>query len=90
MAAEPVIISFREKARDIRQRECQHHTIEIDESRWEITCADCGEILNPIWWLLRLAREERVKQFQVDTLNEYIANRTRVKCRHCGKFTPIS
>ena len=71
---------------------CRHlHTV-VDERLAEVTCRDCGEKLSPLWVLARLANEDdRLRNAWAD-MRVQIASmkeRTRVKCRHCERFTPV-
>lgn len=71
---------------------CRHlHTL-VDERAAEVTCADCGEKLNPIWVLTQLATEDRILRDRWAAMRaevRLLGERTRVKCRHCSQFTPI-
>lgn len=78
----------------LRGTKCSHLyvTYLIDESSAEVECGQCGEKLNPMWVLRRLANEDRrfaeaheTYQDEMRRLNE----RSRAKCEHCGKMTRI-
>ena len=65
----------------------------IDDSAAEVECSKCGTKLNPMWVLKQLAAHDRryhegQKRYQDEMarLNE----RSRTKCRNCGKMTRIS
>ena len=71
---------------------CQHKRVEVDELLAEVTCRDCGEKLNPIAVMVRMAQEEsrlgrriaELKQLQVD-----LEKKQRTICKHCGRTTPV-
>lgn len=65
----------------------------VDERAAEVECGRCGEKLNPMWVLNRLAREETHWHRQREAYHErlkQLEKRTRTKCYHCGQMTPIS
>ena len=71
---------------------CRHMRAEVDERLAEVTCRDCGEKLNPIWVLMQLATEDRILHDRWAAMRaevRLLGERTRVKCRHCEKFTPV-
>lgn len=72
---------------------CSHGQFLVDESKAEVECGKCGEKLNPMWVLARLAGDdtkfhEAAKRYQEEMkrLNE----RSTTKCNYCGKMTRIS
>lgn len=73
--------------------ECKHLHSVVDEELAQVTCKDCKVKLNPIWVLMRLAREEsRFKERRESlqkTMDEWKL-RSRTKCTNCGKMTSIS
>jgi len=72
---------------------CQHVHVEVCEKEAEVTCRDCKVKLNPIWVLMRIATDDRVLVDRWAGMKAEIrlmGNRTRVKCRHCEKFTPVT
>jgi hypothetical protein len=78
---------------EVGQRPCFHERFVVDGDKAEVECADCKEKLNPMWVLSRLAqRDHRFHEAhhryheQMKRLDE----RSRTKCRYCGKMTPIS
>lgn len=84
------VVSFNEKKKEFNQ--CKHRNILIDEELWLIECSECHEKLDPIKYLLKLAREENQIQYKINELNkkaETIKNRLRTKCQHCGRMTNI-
>jgi len=75
---------------------CEHNRVIVDEDLWLIECAKCGERLDPIQYLVDLARGERRNKYQLDVLKKrcekvmgILENKTRTKCEHCGKLTNI-
>jgi ribosomal protein S27E len=72
---------------------CKHRQIEVDRELQEVTCATCGERLNPIAILERMAGEETMWHYQRQRLREAQAKldkKIRTKCRHCGKLTDVN
>lgn len=80
---------------EVAKRGCHHypgHFI-VNESLAEVTCADCGEKLNPMWVLQQLATRDRNFAEAHTRYHEQmkrLSERTSTKCRHCGKMTRIS
>lgn len=78
----------------VERTKCMHFgRFLVDATKAEVTCRDCGEKLNPMFVLGRLASEEtrwhesfKRYQGQMKRLNE----RSRTKCQHCGQMTRIS
>lgn len=71
---------------------CQHFRTVVDEKKAEVVCADCGEKLNPIWVLSRLANEDRILRDRWATMKadlHYMAQRRRYKCRGCGQMNNV-
>ena len=71
---------------------CRHRHIEVCDRLAEVTCADCKVKLNPIWVLMNFAIEDRMLVDRWATMKaeiQLMEGRTRVKCRHCDKFTPV-
>ncbi len=71
---------------------CQHKRVEVDEILAEVTCKDCGERLNPIAVMVRMAQEESLLGQRIETLNRLKADlekKQRTKCKHCGQMTPV-
>ena len=72
--------------------ECEHYSIEVDPTLAAVTCKLCGKEINPVQWIMLMAEEwHRIKRLsdeykkQADRVEE----RSKVKCRICGKMTPI-
>jgi hypothetical protein len=73
--------------------ECQHKRFTIDEKLSQVECRDCGVVLNPMYALLQLAREEnRYHELHARYQSELkrLAERSRTKCEHCNKMTRIT
>lgn len=84
------IISLTKKRRELHG--CQHKKIIVCEDLWQVECGDCGEKLDPIWVLSRLATEETNWLRQCKQYKKWKAEydkRIRVKCINCGKMTPV-
>ena len=76
-----------------RWGECRHDRSIVDERKTEVTCADCGEKLNPIWVLSQLANKEsgwfRSRDRYQDEMKR-LEERSRTRCQKCGYMTRIS
>ncbi len=75
-----------------RPTKCDHLNVLVDEVLWRIECGDCGEQMDPIAYLVRLAKKEVVAEYRLTELNravEETRTKLRAKCVHCGQFTPI-
>jgi len=77
--------------------ECSHNRVTVDEDLWSVQCRDCGEKMDPIKFLIRLAHEEVGEEFRITNLRrEYkritdiLAIKTKTRCEHCGKITTIN
>jgi len=71
---------------------CKHKRILIDEELWCVECAICGELIDPIAWLAKIAAEEESYGWKIDKLRaiqKEIIGKTICKCEHCGKMTHI-
>ena len=89
------VVSVQKKQPDFTA--CQHNTVVVDEKLWRIECAECGEALDPIQFLIRIARDETVAGFNLDfmrkehrRIEDALKIRTHTKCEHCGKSTTIT
>ena len=72
---------------------CHHEKFVIDSSKAEVECGTCGEKLNPMWVLGRLAGcEANFHETHTRYAEEIkrLSERTRTKCNNCGKMTRIS
>ncbi len=80
-----------------RRKKCYHQSVFLIDKRSEhIECKECGEQLNPMWVLEELQRRRSRWESRVAKLREEIpraekelTSRTRTKCQHCKKMTPI-
>lgn len=76
-----------------RDDKCMHQTFVVDEKKLEVECAVCGERMNPMWVLVRIAtKEHSIHEASRRYKDEMarLADRSRTKCDHCGKITRIS
>lgn len=65
----------------------------VDESEAMVECGRCGEKLNPMWVLGKLATyDRRLAESQARYQDEMkrLRERQRTKCDHCGQMTRIS
>lgn len=72
---------------------CLHKKIAIDPTLAECTCRDCGERLNPIEVLRRMANEESQlmqRIMHLEGLEKKIERKIKTKCQHCGRMTKIN
>ena len=75
--------------------QCSHFgtSFEVDEKAGTCKCLGCGNIVAPIFVLMRLMNLE---SHWMRTRNAYqeemkrLSERTRTKCQHCGAITRIS
>lgn len=75
-----------------RFNKCKHIQVLVDEQLGHVECEKCGEKLNPIWVLTRLAREETrwaYERKQLEETTEKYNAKSRCKCEHCGKMTKV-
>ena len=89
---QPSIISLRLVREREQQQKCRHLNVEVDESLATLLCTDCGAAVNPIAFLGRLARHEIEFSNYFKAYSEaltHLKDKNRVKCQHCGRFTPI-
>ena len=72
---------------------CPHGLYNVDEKLAEVTCRKCGEKMNPMYVLKEMAMGEsqwhRTRQMYQEEMKR-LTERSRTKCRFCGKITPIS
>ena len=71
---------------------CQHVRAIVDEKLAELKCADCGEKLNPIAFLVTMAKKETMWGWQGRELAKARAeldSRKRCRCTKCGEWTEI-
>ncbi|ROO28231.1 hypothetical protein [Salinisphaera orenii] len=71
---------------------CQHKRLRVDEQLATVECRDCGEKLNPVHVIARMAKEESLWRRRLDALRavrQKLEKRQRCKCDHCGRMTRI-
>ncbi|HCY86904.1 MAG TPA: hypothetical protein DHV36_17370 [Desulfobacteraceae bacterium] len=71
---------------------CQHKAIVVDPDLEYVECRDCGERLNPMNALYRICTEESRFVHRIASYKKWYQKykeKHRVKCRHCGKMTPV-
>lgn len=71
---------------------CMHGRFLVDEKKAEVECGLCHEKLNPMWVLGRIANDDyqlRDRWANLKADLQLMGERTKTKCRHCGKMTPI-
>lgn len=87
------VISLREGASKYRPGKCRHMNMTVDDELATVACDDCGEKLNPIAVLLRMAHEESrwgQRAAELQQALQRFSERERTKCQHCGHMTRIS
>ena len=73
--------------------QCRHKLINFDEASDSVECRQCGERLNPMWVIKKMAMKESIAIQNIERYQDEmkrLKDRSRTKCRHCGKMTPIS
>lgn len=76
----------------MRIGKCEHKHLIVDEQLSLVTCQACGEQINPIYVLSRMATEESLWMRRFHAMNEArekLKLRQRCKCDHCGRMTQI-
>ncbi len=76
-----------------RMRTCPHHKLIVDTALAQVKCGDCGAELNPMECLAMMVEEwHRVENLYANykAASEKHEKRSKVKCRNCGKLTPIN
>lgn len=71
---------------------CEHHRIIVDVTLNSLICRDCNKEVNPVQWVAMMAEDwSRVKRLteEYNKAAERVEERSKVKCRHCGKMTPL-
>lgn len=71
---------------------CQHKRAIVDEKLAELTCADCGERLNPIRFLADIAKQERLYEYaqtSIAAARKALEERSKCRCTKCGEWTEI-
>lgn len=71
---------------------CQHRRAIVDEKLAELTCADCGEKLNAIKFLVTMAGQLRTWEYaqrDIAKARAELEERKRCTCTKCGEVTEI-
>lgn len=89
------LISFEKKRVELRG--CPHNKLVVNEGSAMLTCGDCGEQLDPMWALTRMAKHEETllsklhRQYvRLCNIEKEMYKKSKVKCKHCGRFTPVN
>ena len=72
---------------------CRHSNFIVDVSLQEVECGKCGQKLNPMFVIERMANEESRERGLIKELKEEIEksrSKMRCKCEHCKKMTRIA
>ena len=86
------VISFKKKQEEYLKKNCEHLKIYVYEKEWFIECIDCGVKLDPIAYILNIAKKENHYEYNAKILGEHVEElkkRTRFKCRNCGKMSTL-
>ena len=94
LADKVISIEVLRKSRFERQlsQECTHDEIIVDVNKYYVECKSCHELLNLVEWIASLAEKwQRIIRLyhEYNEALERYNKRSRVKCRHCGQFTPV-
>lgn len=76
-----------------RTSNCAHGPFLIDQEKAEVECQRCGEKINPMFALWRLATQERnwiESRERMIEEQKRLDDRLRTKCQHCKQITRIS
>jgi hypothetical protein len=71
---------------------CDHVNIYVDPEVAYIECRECGDHLDPIQYLYKMACSERQMDFRRNEMQAYekqIETKNRCKCEKCGEMTRI-
>lgn len=77
----------------VKRDRCLHANFLVDDKKQEVECGQCGEKLNPMYVLHRLAIEENKWHKHHDRYKEEmqrLEERSKTKCQHCKQMTRIS
>ncbi|MES2729992.1 MAG: hypothetical protein V4621_07880 [Pseudomonadota bacterium] len=72
---------------------CRHERFTIDSRLTQVECRDCKAVLDPMFALTALAKQEtRYHELHARYQDEMarLRERSRTKCEHCGEMTRIS
>ena len=89
---ETPVFKLEMKPRAYDEHKCLHTNIYVDEAEWQITCRLCGAVLDPVAFLVHVARQSTFVKWQLAELEKALKStrdKTRCKCQHCGKMTSI-
>lgn len=78
---------------EVPAQTCSHLRCVVDPKLADVTCNDCGERINPIWLLTRMANDDRryaESRSRHQQEAKRLAERSRTKCEHCNRMTRIS
>lgn len=80
--------------RQQRQRKsCKHMSIEVDSDLAFVTCRDCGQSVNPVFWIIMLAENwENVRYLyqRYKKAAELYEQKKRTRCQHCRRMTVVN
>ena len=74
------------------RRPCPHPQFILHEREQRVECRDCGKTLDAFWCLREMALKEsmvRKHWVKLRMLVEKLAERTRYKCRSCGRMNDL-
>jgi hypothetical protein len=90
------IISFSRAKEVYDETHCKHLHIEINPVLWQIKCADCGKLIDPIGWFIDQAEQESLMRFNLEQIRKErdevikeLDNKNRCKCEYFGRMTHI-
>ena len=86
------VITLQEVSTRFRHDKCQHRKLLVCEEKFHVECGDCGERLDPVYALIRLAREESRLRQLIEGKKQLVAEieqKNRCKCDKCGQMTRI-
>lgn len=90
--ADSNIIVLSQARAAVMRGECKHSRIVVDSMLAGVKCDDCGEELNPVAVLHRMACEQSLWSFEnkkrVELMRQ-LSFRTSKKCPHCGKMVRL-
>ncbi len=75
------------------RRRCPHKEIVVDELKTQVECGLCGEQLNPVAILARIAAEQNSWNLSMEGIRDIakrMEDRRKTKCEFCHKMTRIS
>lgn len=75
-----------------QHNDCRHAHVRVDEHAQNVQCKDCQLFINPIAFIVSIARHEHRVTSRLAAITaaaEVAEKRTRTTCEHCGKMTRI-